>query len=62
MQSQLGPVWVLCFVMYVVVLAEAHPDLANSCIVYLALIMVVASGDGGDGWVTCDSFFCHNVQ
>ena len=49
------------FVMYVVVLAEVRPELANSCMVYLALIMVAARGDGGDGWVTCGSFFCHNV-
>ena len=47
--------------MYVVVLAEAHPELANFRKVYLALIMVAARGNGGDGWVTCGSFFCHNL-
>ena len=47
--------------MYVVVLAEAYPELANSSMVYLALIMVATRGDGGDGWVTCGWSFCHNV-
>ena len=49
------------FVMYVVVLAEAHPELVKSHMVYLALIILVARANGGDGWITYDSFFCHNV-
>ena len=35
--------------MYVVVLTEARPELANSRMVYLALVMAAARANGGDG-------------
>ena len=49
------------FVMYVVGLTEAHPGLAKSLVVCLALIIVVARSNGGDGWIAYDSFLCHGM-
>ena len=61
MQSQLDPVLGVMFVMYLALLAEAHPELMKSCLLYIALIIVVARRNGGDGWIMYDSIFCQNV-
>ena len=53
--------WVLCYVTYVAVLSESHPNLVRSCLAYLALVVSKARRNGGDGWITYDAIFRQNA-
>ena len=53
--------WTLCFVTYLAVLAEAHPNLVRSRLAYLSLVISEARRIGGDGWATYDAIFRQNA-
>ena len=53
--------WVSCFVLYIAILSESHPELVKSRLAYLALMIAEARRNGGDGWLTYDAIFRQNA-
>ena len=53
--------WGSCYVLYVAVLAEAHPEQVKSRVVYLTLIIADARHNRGDRYLMYDSIFRCNV-
>ena len=53
--------WVSCFMLYVAVLAEAHPGLVQQHLAYMALTIQEAWRNGGAGWRSYDTIFRQNA-
>ena len=64
-QREIGSfiVWVSSFMItYVAIVAEAHPEWVRDMLGYMTLIIRGAHNHGGQGWLTCDTVFCHNIK
>ena len=49
--------WVSCFVTYIAIVSQAHPDCTGDILTYLNMIVCEALKYGGTGWLTYNTVF-----